>query len=423
MISPQSTTKAKNPIFLDGTYFKVKFNDGHYVSAECVRCKKSYRCTLEATTNLLNHLKSMHPELVAEYEKHKQTSYIPPAKNNRLNDEDDNNETGKRKIEIVSSGRSDMFSMSWQKTADQLVTKVIVDAALPLRIVEVPAFKSMVRELSKMSQPVHCLSTKTVKSNVSIQYEAMKTDILKKLKHAAFVCTTADLWSSHKKSYLGVTVHWVTPTYQRESYAIACMRFKGSRLLRSCQAHQRYGLSAENIIATVTDNGSNLVKCFREFGMELSAESDSESEDSVPDPSEDVVAIDIFSIGDDTETQSEVFSLPNHIRCASHTLSLIATSDIEKAIGTKKHLSQKFSNLHRTALIRCSQLWNYIKRSANRASEAFISKFGRRTRMPCKTRWNSLYDALEDLLKLDPIKVFLFISLLIFFKQYVSFKN
>lgn len=56
-------------------------------------------------------------------------------------------------------------------------------------------------------------------------------------------------------------------------------------------------------------------------------------------------------------------------------------------------------------MARCSSLWNYLNRSANKGSEAFVDKFDHLVRFPCATRWNSLFDALSDLTKLDELKL------------------
>lgn len=44
-----------------------------------------------------------------------------------------------------------------------------------------------------------------------------------------------------------------------------------------------------------------------------------------------------------------------------------------------------------------------LKSLANKASESFIESFGRFVRLPCPTRWNSQFDALDDLVQLDEI--------------------
>ena len=48
------------------------------------------------------------------------------------------------------------------------------------------------------------------------------------LRSARYVATTADCWSANKKSYLGVTAHWMDPvTRERHQAILACKRLLG----------------------------------------------------------------------------------------------------------------------------------------------------------------------------------------------------
>lgn len=64
-------------------------------------------------------------------------------------------------------------------------------------------------------------------------------------------------------------------TLEQKSAAIACRRFPGSHTFDRIATeveniHDEFGLNAEKVIASVTDNASNFVKAFREFGVEYS---------------------------------------------------------------------------------------------------------------------------------------------------------
>lgn len=50
-------------------------------------------------------------------------------------------------------------------------------------------------------------------------------------------------------------------------------------------------------------------------------------------------------------------TLSNHLKCASHTLNLIASKDIEKILKFSKS-----SKIHYTAFGKCTSLWNASKR-------------------------------------------------------------
>lgn len=55
-----------------------------------------------------------------------------------------------------------------------------------------------------------------------------------------WVATTADCWSAHNKSYLGMTVHWLDPITRARMHAVlACIRLKG---------HHTYDILAQAMI-------------------------------------------------------------------------------------------------------------------------------------------------------------------------------
>lgn len=90
------------------------------------------------------------------------------------------------------------------------------------------------------------------------------------LESASWVCTTADAWTSRRRSFVGVTVHWLTPDLVRKSGCLAVRRVIGTsnyevlaKLLESVNAE--FGI-INKLTAKITDNGSNFVKAFRVFG-------------------------------------------------------------------------------------------------------------------------------------------------------------
>ena len=91
------------------------------------------------------------------------------------------------------------------------------------------------------------------------------------------------------------------------------------------------------VVGTTIDNGSNFVKVFREFGEQK----ESNNEDDTDDPS---IPVEIISICDELEeTNNDKVALPNHSRCCTHTLNLLATSDVESVPGWSSGISACFS--------------------------------------------------------------------------------
>ena len=147
----------------------------------------------------------------------------------------------------------------------------------------------------------------------------------------------------------------------------------------------------KKIVATVTDNGSNFVKAFKEYAQVDGEDMDEDEED---DDDADVEIVDITTTLDQgNESQLDIF-LPPHHRCASHTLNLIGSHDIDAALRE----NGLYKRLHNSAMAKCQALWNASSRP--KAAEVVQEVCGKQLLVPCTTRWNSRYDAVRRLTEL-----------------------
>ena len=125
-----------------------------------------------------------------------------------------------------------------------------------------------------------------------------------------------------------------------------------------------------------------------------SAAEDSEDEGSGED--EEVTFTNVQEVLS-TEQDPGQFTLPPHIRCASHTLNLISTGDIEKWLtATNTHSNQTkqtTKTIYRSATAKCSALWTKASRSTV-AAELVESICGKKLIVPIATRWNSFHNAI-----------------------------
>ena len=136
-----------------------------------------------------------------------------------------------------------------------------------------------------------------------------------------FVCTTCDIWSSNRRSFFGITCHWLNENLEQETVVLCCKRFAEKHTYNKiadlmCGVQMEFDLDPHKILATVTDNATNFVKCFMEYARVVNSNS---SDTEIRD----------------IESQTIEIELSSHVRCASHTLSLIITSAIEKCLKFK----------------------------------------------------------------------------------------
>lgn len=114
------------------------------------------------------------------------------------------------------------------------------------------------------------ISPNTVGRRIDDIYTEELQQMKKDFELIKYLCATCDIWSTKTKSFMGITVHWIDEkTLDRKSRA--CRRFESphtadriASLLFSI--YGEFGI-ADKIIATVTDNASNFVKAFKDFGI------------------------------------------------------------------------------------------------------------------------------------------------------------
>ncbi|XP_031327898.1 uncharacterized protein LOC116159121 [Photinus pyralis] len=248
-----------------------------------------------------------------------------------------------------------------------------------LNIIEHPSFLALFKGMN-----VKVPSRKTLMKRISEHHELNMCDIKQKLSNIDFVSTTADIWSNKRRSFLGVTVHWIEEDSTRGSAAIACKRFMGTHSYRNIaeileNINFKFGLTQNKIVGTITDNGSNFVKAFKEFH----ADEDKDLEE------EDVFSI--ANVDNEDPLTTESFSLPKHVRCASHTLNLIGTTDYKNFLGTNTLLRTRHTN----AFFKCRLLWHKANRP--KSNEIIQKILGHTLSSPGVTRWT--YDSVNQIIQ------------------------
>lgn len=236
----------------------------------------------------------------------------------------------KRQKKITDTLKHNASIVSQEKF-DRKVLSFIINTMTPLNIVDNPSFVSLFEGMG-----VTVMHRTTAVKRINALVAEHITEVRNDLSLAAYVCTTADVWSTKQRSFFGVTAHWINDTYERCSVALACRRFNGSHTYDKVSEmlediHSQFNLDLDKLVATVSDNGSNFVKAFKEFGPTSSEE---ETVDGLVDEEFELLI-------------SNSNTLPKHVscQCASHTLNLIATVDVKNAIQKIRRYEQEIQML------------------------------------------------------------------------------
>lgn len=393
----EESSSALNITILDGKFFKLKSIQGKICIGTCMLCLpkiveiKGYGTS---STNFRSHLQRRHGmETINEYKEY--------AKNIK------GSNVGRSNITAISNSskrnkNNPSTTNKKREKFNEAVVKFIIDGMVPLRIVENKYFKEMFSVLEIENTGIDIFSRRTLGRKID-DYNLLCEQKIKVIcAETTYICTTCDIWSGRKRSFLGVTMHWITDKYQRKSLALACRRFRNSHsaeriafLLK--QIYDHFGLSNSKIVATVTDNASNFIKAFRLYGVK-SRLIHCESSDYIFS-NEPLTSVDSSDSEHDNNDANETNVntsdlsrfLSYHIRCCTHTLSLCVSKDGIKAIQT----CEEMSIIHNNVLKKCNLLWKSAARP--KTAEIILDVLGHSLSRPIETRWNSLYDSLKEI--------------------------
>ena len=299
-----------------------------------------------------------------------------------------------------------------QEEMDNTVIEYLIEDTLPVYHTERTGFRNMMQRVSEFNIRSREFYTKAIKK----RFAASKARLTEALAFAKFVCTTADCWSSRRRGFLGVTIHWYSGKFERKSACLAVRRIIGSVtydvLSKHLEAINTEFKIVDRITCTVTDSGSNFIKAFRLFSKPLKKPQDTQANEDFDIPEEDeteeqlisrneqsqtnvndeddrddVTFIPITNVLSNAEDTSQSYHLPPHRRCACHTLNLIATTDISKIKNAQ------FKSLFKSTVKKLQAIW-VVQRRSTKASDAIKSTLKTLFVIPNQTRWNSFYDAM-----------------------------
>ncbi|XP_036336509.1 uncharacterized protein LOC118746724 isoform X1 [Rhagoletis pomonella] len=352
--------KGVNRILFENGFFSViqKRDETEYlrrmegILVQCRICPQKIKGSLGVSSNFIRHLRLYHENEFKQYEQRK-------------------------KIEMENKPKK-------TNDFDERVLMFLAATYSPLSTVEKPEFKNLFKGLQTEFKSRRVMAD--ILEEKHLQWLAETKDLLNTVQ---YYCTTVDVWSVGEISFLGYTCHWLCPTtFKRSHIALACRRFKGSptydriaQLIASI--HEEFNLEDNKLQLTITDNGANFCKAFKEYG--LTAE---ESIDSSSDSAEES-----FVEEGRVKFVDTPLELPQYFRCASHTLNLLSSTDFLNIIKQSKKLYSR----HKQAFMRCYNIWQKCARpkSATLRQGILLSSSLKTPRVTC---WNSLFESVQNLL-------------------------
>lgn len=195
----------------EGTSFSVwKYN--HYfsiletrdtnITVKCNLCEgnKTLSMARRSNANLLKHLQRVHAstKLVAK---------DPPASGSENTGDGDPGGATPAKHPRLHFEKAQSVSRS---QLNRLIARYVVDDMLPISTVESAAFRGLVSKIPvKGQQGLPC--RKTFSKYLNNEYAKIETELKQRFEEIEYLSTTADIWTVHNKSFLGVTAHWIDP--------------------------------------------------------------------------------------------------------------------------------------------------------------------------------------------------------------------
>ena len=231
----------------------------------CRTCGKKISAKGGNTTNLLAHLRDNHPILYVQAER----------KVVRKKPVHDSSEEEQQQVQLTLAEtleRSKMFSpdSSAAREINHAVTYFIAKEMQPLSIVDKPGFRHMVRKLN----PRYQMPSRKHFTEYEIprMYNQVKSTFQGRIKLVNYFSATTDLWTSAANiPFMSFTIHFIDSAWNLKSYCLGTIHLgdehSGENIAAAItELLNDWELNADHLVATTTDNGTNMVAAFNKLG-------------------------------------------------------------------------------------------------------------------------------------------------------------
>ena len=211
-------------------------------------------------------MKSKHPIQFKEAEKKRKENEGENSKNKKKKSAPNAKQNTIEKSFIQQTKYSSTSSK--RKTIDEAVFKMIVTDMQPVSVVEDKGFQSLLHVLD----PRYKLpSRKSTMRMLPDAYNKQVEEIKKEISQVSHVALTSDLWTSRTtESYITITCHFLTATWELKSLVLETLKFDLSHTAEHIadallKVAENWDISSK-VVAIVTDNASNIVAAVRITG-------------------------------------------------------------------------------------------------------------------------------------------------------------
>ena len=336
-------------------------------------------------SNLKQHLKTCHVaryhEMLKEEEKEKEEKEAKKSKSIV------GIARGQKTLGEAFQRKYDKESRKYRDITRKLAV-FIGSCNVPNSLVENEEFRSFVQVLDPR---YHVPGRARICKEIDQVLLGLKAKIQEFIADAQKITLCADIWTKKgmTSSYLGITGHFFCRLDQRKHIVTLAVRNlphpHNAEHIRSTvdTVLGEWNIPLMKVMAVVTDNGSNMVKAFREMVVTDDEEEEAEAEDEAKFTSDDEDNADFVEKEIDHEITFKFYC--KRLGCFSHTLQLVMLKFSERSF--------------KPFLKKVHTLIGKVNKSS-RATEALISKCRKKLVRDCPTRWSSSYLMLERLLEL-----------------------
>ena len=240
---------------------------------------------------------------------------------------------------------------SKQKTIDEAVLKMIVKDMQPISVVEDEGFQSLLHVLDPRYE---LPSRKSIMRMLPNAYDKKVEEIKKEISQVSHVALTSDLWTSRTtESYMTITCHFLSPTWELKSLVLETLKFNLSHTAEHIadallKVSENWDISSK-VVAIVTDNASNIVAAVKITGW-------------------------------------------IHVPCFAHTLNLIVSEAIksdETVSDLKKRCKQMVTFFHQS--VKATEKLKEVQQQLKLPEHKLIQEVD--------TRWNSTFYMFERIVE------------------------